>query len=58
MCCLIYTKALALECAADKISVNCVCPGDIAKPMFDQQLAIKMISGEIGGSLGTGVKYI
>lgn len=33
------TKALALELAPYNIRVNCVCPGDIATPMLDKQLA-------------------
>ncbi|MEQ8213027.1 MAG: hypothetical protein ABRQ35_03930 [Smithellaceae bacterium] len=53
-----FTKTLALGCVADKIAVNCVCPGDIATPMFKQQLAIRMINGEIGGGVGIVVKYI
>ena len=34
-----FTKALALELAPYNIRVNCVCPGDIATPMLDMQLA-------------------
>lgn len=36
-----FTKALAIECAPYGIRVNSVCPGDVATPMFDQQIAIK-----------------
>lgn len=36
-----FSKALALECAPYGIRVNSVCPGDVATPMFDRQLAIK-----------------
>ncbi|WP_040292942.1 SDR family NAD(P)-dependent oxidoreductase [Acetonema longum] len=34
-----FTKALALELAPHHIRVNCVCPGDVATPMLDKQLA-------------------
>lgn len=34
-----FTKALALELAPYNIRVNCICPGDIATPMLDKQLA-------------------
>lgn len=34
-----FTKALALEVAPYSIRVNCVCPGDVATPMFERQLA-------------------
>lgn len=34
----VFTKALALELAAWKIRVNCICPGDIATPMTELQL--------------------
>jgi NAD(P)-dependent dehydrogenase (short-subunit alcohol dehydrogenase family) len=34
-----FTKALALETAPYGIRVNCVCPGDVATPMFERQLA-------------------
>ncbi|HMM23043.1 MAG TPA: SDR family NAD(P)-dependent oxidoreductase [Selenomonadales bacterium] len=34
-----FTKALALELAPYNIRVNCVCPGDVATPMLEQQLA-------------------
>lgn len=34
-----FTKALSLECAPYNIRVNCVCPGDVATPLLDRQLA-------------------
>jgi NAD(P)-dependent dehydrogenase (short-subunit alcohol dehydrogenase family) len=34
-----FTKALALELASDGIRANCVCPGDVATPMLERQLA-------------------
>lgn len=40
-----FTKALALELAPYHIRVNCVCPGDVATPMLEQQLAE---AGELG----------
>ncbi len=33
------TKALALEVACDGIRANCVCPGDVATPLLENQLA-------------------
>ena len=35
----LFTKALALECAPWKIRVNCVCPGAINSPMLDREIA-------------------
>jgi len=35
----IFTKALAVDVAKDKIRVNCVCPGDILTPMFYDDMA-------------------
>ena len=35
----LFTRALALELAPWKIRVNCVCPGDIATPLTEAQLA-------------------
>jgi NAD(P)-dependent dehydrogenase (short-subunit alcohol dehydrogenase family) len=35
----LFTKALALECAPWKIRVNCVCPGAISTPMLDREIA-------------------
>lgn len=34
-----FSRALALETAPYQIRVNCVCPGDVATPLFQQQLA-------------------
>jgi NAD(P)-dependent dehydrogenase (short-subunit alcohol dehydrogenase family) len=34
-----FTKALALETAPDRIRVNCVCPGDVATPLLERQIA-------------------
>lgn len=33
-----FTKALALDCAPE-IRVNCLCPGDVATPLWDEQVA-------------------
>lgn len=33
-----FTKALALETAPYDIRVNCVCPGDVATPLLEEQL--------------------
>ena len=33
------TQAMALELAADSIRVNCVCPGYVATPMQERELA-------------------
>ena len=33
------TRALALEVAGDGIRANCVCPGDVATPMLENQIA-------------------
>ena len=35
----VFTKSLALETAAYGVRVNCVCPGDVATPMLEQQVA-------------------
>ncbi len=35
----LFTKALALELAPYAVRVNCICPGDIATPMLERQLA-------------------
>jgi NAD(P)-dependent dehydrogenase (short-subunit alcohol dehydrogenase family) len=35
----LFTKALALECAPWKIRVNCICPGAINTPMLDREIA-------------------
>lgn len=34
-----FTKALSLEAAPYGIRVNCVCPGDVATPLLDKQVA-------------------
>ncbi len=33
----LFTKALALELAADGVRVNAICPGDVASPMLEFQ---------------------
>lgn len=35
----LFTKALALECAPWRIRVNCICPGAINTPMLDREIA-------------------
>jgi NAD(P)-dependent dehydrogenase (short-subunit alcohol dehydrogenase family) len=36
---LLFTKALALECAESKVRVNCVCPGATETRMLERELA-------------------
>lgn len=35
----LFTKALSLELAPHGVRVNCVCPGDVATPMLERQIA-------------------
>lgn len=35
----VFTKALSLEMAPYGVRVNCVCPGDVATPMLERQVA-------------------
>jgi NAD(P)-dependent dehydrogenase (short-subunit alcohol dehydrogenase family) len=41
----IFTKALAVDVAKEKIRVNCVCPGDVMTPMLEDEQA-KSPNGE------------
>ena len=48
----LFARAVALECAADRIRVNTVCPGGVATPMWKGMPFFEDLQREHGGEQG------